>query len=233
MSEIKITSKETDNAQLKIEHTEPDKTSEAEKIKANVQINEQEDEVLRLTKELKQKDEQIKLLESERDGLKDRFIRKVAEFDNYKRRTDQDLMNILKYSGEQIVVRILPIIDDLERSLQHSNESTDKKVFAQGIQLIYEKFIKILREQGINKMETTGTNFDVMLHDALIQQESKDFPANTILQEIQAGYLYKDKVIRHAQVIVSVEPENRDGQSDEISEGKSEGKPEGKRENNG
>jgi len=181
--------------------------NETEEIheEVNAQVpNEQEDEMLRTKKELKST---IEKLEAERDELKDKFIRKVAEFDNYKRRTDQEQQSLFRYAGEQLAVKILPIVDDLERSLQHANEATDTKTFAQGVQMIYDKFVKILNDQGISKMSSVGMSFDVAFHDAMMQMPSDTVAPNTVMQEVLSGYLYKDKVIRHAQVIVSAETE--------------------------
>lgn len=149
----------------------------------------------------------LQAAETEVADLKDKFFRKAAEFENYKRRTEQEQITLIKYGGEQLATKILPVIDDLDRSLQHANETTDIKKLIEGVTLIYDKFIKILGEQGIKKFESVGLPFDVTFHDAILQQISAEHPANTVLHEVLAGYMYKDKVLRHAQVIVSSEPE--------------------------
>ncbi len=154
-------------------------------------------------------EENIKLaasLEKERDEFKDRFMRKMAEFDNFKRRTEQEQQAILKYSGEKFIIKLLPVVDDFERSLQHITDKSDVKSLQDGVMLIYEKFIKFLTDNEVKKIDTIGKEFDVNLHDALYPQPTAEVPPNTILQEVQAGYTYKEKVIRHSQVIVSAEP---------------------------
>ncbi len=208
---------ETNNEEMKEELQQPEEQKTETQEDAAPAANEQEDEMIRTKKELKAS---IEKLEAERDEMKDKFIRKVAEFDNYKRRTEQEQQNLFRYAGEQLAVKILPVVDDLERSLQHADDTTDVKTFVQGVQLIYDKFVKILNDQGISKMQSVGTAFDVAFHDALMQMPSDQAAPNTVLQEVLPGYLYKDKVLRHAQVIVSAESE--DAPADTQNEGSKE-----------
>ncbi|MCE1190361.1 MAG: nucleotide exchange factor GrpE [Ignavibacteria bacterium] len=147
-------------------------------------------------------------VEKELAEWKDKFFRKSAEFENYKRRTEIEMAGLIKYGGQQIAVKILPVLDDLERSLAHVTETPENSKLVQGITLVHEKFVKVLKEQGIEKFISAGKPFDVNFHDALIQHETKEVPAHTVLQEILAGYMYKDKILRHAQVIVSSYPED-------------------------
>ncbi len=195
---------ETNNEEMKEELQQPEEQKTEAQEETAPAANEQEDEMLRTKKELKAT---IEKLEAERDEMKDKFIRKVAEFDNYKRRTEQEQQNLFRYAGEQLAVKILPVVDDLERSLQHADDTADIKTFVQGVQMIYDKFVKILNNQGITKMQSVGTAFNVAFHDALMQMPSAEAAPNTVLQEVLPGYLYKDKVLRHAQVIVSAESE--------------------------
>lgn len=151
----------------------------------------------------------LKAAEAEIAEMKDKFIRKSAEFENYKRRTELEQTSLIKYGGELLAMKILPVIDDFDRSQQHVNEATDLQKVVQGLTLIMEKLVKILGEQGIRKFESEGHQFDVTFHDAVLQQVSAKYPGNTVLQEVLSGYMFKDKVIRHAQVIVSSEPEDK------------------------
>jgi molecular chaperone GrpE len=195
---------ETNKEEMKEETQQPEEQKEEVHEESSQPVNEQEDEMIRTKKELKAT---IEKLEAERDEMKDKFIRKVAEFDNFKRRTEQEQQSLFRYAGEHLAVKILPVVDDLERSLLHADDTTDIKTFVQGVQMIHDKFVKTLSDQGINKMQTVGTAFDVAFHDALMQMPSDEVPPHTIMQEVLPGYLYKDKVIRHAQVIVSAESE--------------------------
>ncbi|PID61399.1 MAG: nucleotide exchange factor GrpE [Ignavibacteriae bacterium] len=152
-------------------------------------------------------DEKMKELEEKNEKLQDSLLRKIAEFENYKRRTENDQMNLLKYSAESFILKMLPVYDDLGRSVTHIDKSNQDSL-RKGLQLVYDKFTKILEEQGVTKLEVEGKEFDVDYHEALMQQPSDEVPDNTIITEVEPGYIYKDKVIRHAKVIVSQEIES-------------------------
>ncbi|MEJ2617775.1 MAG: nucleotide exchange factor GrpE, partial [Ignavibacteriaceae bacterium] len=142
-------------------------------------------------------------LENEIADLKDKLLRKAAEFENYKRRTENDQLNLLKYSAESFIVKLLPVIDDFERSIDHMDSAKDVKSIKQGVTLIYNKLMKILSEQGVEKIEAVGKPFDVEYHEAMLQRKAENVEPHTVLDEIEKGYMYKDKVIRHSKVIVS------------------------------
>lgn len=148
-------------------------------------------------------EEKINKLEAEVANYKELMLRKAAEFENYKRRTENDQLNLLKYAAESLIVKLLPTIDDLERSLSHISEETDVQKIKEGIQLIYNKFMKTLDDQGVKKIESIGKPFDVEFHEALMQRADESVPPHTVLDELETGYIYKDRVIRHAKVIVS------------------------------
>ncbi len=147
----------------------------------------------------------IEELEKESNEWKEKFLRKAAEFENYKRRTENDQLNIINYAAESFIKKILPIVDDFERSLEHINDSNDYEKLKEGVQLIYNKLVKILEEQGVKKIEAVGKPFDVEYHEALMQREDPSVPPHTVLDELEKGYMYRDKVIRHSKVIVSSE----------------------------
>jgi len=150
-------------------------------------------------------EEKIKALENEVNQYKELMLRKAAEFENYKRRTENDQLNLLKYAAELLIIKLLPTIDDLERSLSHMSDESDVLKIKEGIQLIYNKFIKVLEEQGVKKFESIGKPFDVEFHEALMQRADDSVPPHVVLDELETGYMYKDRVIRHAKVIVSEE----------------------------
>ena len=149
--------------------------------------------------------ERIKELENEVQEYKDKILRKAAEFENYKRRTENDQLNLLKYTGENLIIKLLPAIDDFERSIQHMENAKDINSIKEGMQLVYNKLMKILEEQGVKKIEAVGKPFDVDFHEALMQRKDESVPAHTVLDELEKGYMYKDRVIRHSKVIVSEE----------------------------
>ena len=157
-------------------------------------------------------EEKIADLEAQVKEWNDKFLRKAAEFENYKRRTENDQFNLINYAAESFITKLLPVIDDFERSLQHIDDDTNVDAVKEGIKLVYEKLLKVLDEQGVKKMKVKGEPFNVDYHDALMQRQDDSVPPHTILEEIEKGYLYRDKVIRHAKVIVSEETSSDESQ---------------------
>lgn len=146
-------------------------------------------------------------LEKEVNDTKDQLLRRVAEFENYKKRTEVYQGELLKYAAEGFILNILPVYNDFARSLEHIKEAKDIEAIKSGLQLVFDKFSKTLDDQGVKKMEVVGKEFDFNLHEALMQQPAPNVPPHTVLTEVEAGYMYKDKVIKHAKVIVSAEAE--------------------------
>lgn len=183
---------------------------ELNELNENINQNEKEEQSSQMketNKEIKIEDLQkrIEELEKESNEWKEKFLRKAAEFENYKRRTENDQLNLVNYAAESFIKKILPIVDDFERSLEHINDSNDYEKLKEGVQLIYNKLVKVLDEQGVKKIEAVGKPFDVHFHEALMQKADNSVPAHTVLEELEKGYVYKDKVIRHAKVVVSSE----------------------------
>ncbi|MBL7996737.1 nucleotide exchange factor GrpE [bacterium] len=144
---------------------------------------------------------------SEADALKDQLLRTLAEFDNYKKRSQRDMSQFMQTANEKLILELLPVIDDMERAIKVSKEITsdDAKVqqFAQGVEFIYKKIMKTLEAKGLKAIESIGMPLDVNLHDALIQIDAPDTEPHTVIDEHEKGYYLYDKVIRHAKVIVS------------------------------
>jgi molecular chaperone GrpE len=133
---------------------------------------------------------------------------------------------LLKYSAESFIIKLLPVIDDLERSLQHIDSAKNNESLKEGINLVYDKFMKVLEDQGVHKIDCIGKPFDVHYHEALMQKKTDEAEPHTVIEEIQAGYMYKDKVIRHSKVVVSDSPEesvevnNKDKENNNTPDGK-------------
>lgn len=184
--------------------TENEKNEEMnEQINEEQKINEAEQTESNETNLTENYEEKINALQQEINQYKELALRKAAEFENYKRRTENDQLNLLKYAAESLIIKLLPTIDDLERSLSHMNEETDVQKIKEGVQLIYNKFLKTLDDQGVKKIESIGKPFDVEFHEALMQRADDSVPPHTVIDELETGYMYKDRVIRHAKVIVS------------------------------
>jgi len=137
----------------------------------------------------------------ELDKKSDKNIRLLAEFDNYKRRTQEERSKLFKYAGEELAKAILPILDDLHRTMESGGKGKARTIL-EGIELIVAKLDKTLEDQGIVPFDSVGQNFDADLHEALMSEES-DKGENVILREFEKGYMYDDKILRHAKVVVS------------------------------
>ena len=135
---------------------------------------------------------------------KDRYLRLAAEFDNYRKRTLKEKAELIKNGGEKTLTAILPVLDDFERALKNMETSEETKAMKEGVELIFSKFNKVLAQEGLQKIETEGKEFDVDFHEAiaLIPAPSEDLKGK-ILDCVQTGYMLNDKVIRHAKVAVA------------------------------
>jgi molecular chaperone GrpE len=152
--------------------------------------------------------ETSKLAEAEKqvEYYKDLLYRKAAEFENYKKRSENEAVSIMRFASESLIADLLPVIDDFERSIKAAKNSKDFESLYRGIELVQQKFLKVLEKRGVKAFETVGKEFNVEFHDALLQIPRDDVPSHTVLEEIDKGYMLNDKVIRHAKVIVSTEP---------------------------
>jgi molecular chaperone GrpE len=150
-------------------------------------------------------EEQLEAANAEIASLKDQLLRKIAEFDNYRKRTIKEKTDLILNGGEKTIITILPIIDDMERALKNMKSADDVSAVLEGVELIYKKFMDILAKQGVSVIETKEADFDVDLHEAVAQ-----LPAPTpelkgkVMDCTLTGYKLNDKVIRHAQVVVGV-----------------------------
>lgn len=198
---VKKNKEEINNEDNNVEIEFPENQKEEESNEADTESGKNEEKIID-EEELISK---IDKLRKEVEELNDKLLRRAAEFENYKRRTENEFQNMLKYAAEPIIIDILRVYDDLGRSLNHVDEEKNKESLAQGIKMVFDKFSKVLEEKGIKKIECKGLEFDFNYHEALLQQPTAEYPPNTVIEEVEPGYLYKDKVIKHAKVIVSKE----------------------------
>ncbi len=135
---------------------------------------------------------------------KDKYLRLSAEFDNFRKRTMKEKSELIKNGGEKAINAVLPVLDDLERALQNMQNTEDVKAVYDGINLIYQKFLKNLHQEGLEKMEPVGKDFDTDYHEAvaLVPAPSEE-QKGKVLDCVQTGYKLNEKVIRHAKVVVA------------------------------
>lgn len=135
--------------------------------------------------------------------LKDRYLRSVAEFDNYRKRTLKEKAELILNGGEKAISAILPVLDDMERAIANGEKTEDPKVLREGMELIYAKFQKVLEGLGVKKIDTEDADFDTDVHEAVAMVPGMgDDKKGKVLDCIQTGYMLNEKVIRHAKVAV-------------------------------
>jgi molecular chaperone GrpE len=134
----------------------------------------------------------------------DKYVRTYAEFENYRKRMQRDLAEFRKYANEQMARELLSVVDHLGLAIKHAAEAGDtNQGLRQGVELVHRQFLDVLEKFGIKPFKAEGEPFDPAKHDAVTQVEADGVPENTVVQVFQEGYLYHDKVLRHAKVGVS------------------------------
>ena len=162
-----------------------------------------EKEEVALTEEEKLAQE-LEKANAEIEDHKDKYLRLSAEFDNYRKRTMKEKAELIKNGGEKAISAILPILDDLERALQNMQKADNVQAMYEGIDLISQKFLKVLAQEGLQKMEPVGETFDTDFHEAIALVPAPDeTQKGKVLDCVQTGYKLNDKVIRHAKVVVA------------------------------
>ena len=182
---------------LKNEETVEETTSEQEEtVQEEVQTEELTVEE-QLVKDLEEAQQTI-------EDLKDKHLRLSAEFDNYRKRTLKEKAELIKNGAEKTLTAILPILDDFERAIKNMEISEENKAMKEGVELIYTKFLKVLGQEGLQKIETDEKEFDTDFHEAIamIPAPNEELKGK-ILDCVQTGYMLNDKVIRHAKVAVA------------------------------
>ena len=145
----------------------------------------------------------LELAQDEITELKNQLLYKVAEFDNYRKRTLKEKAELILNGGEKAVQAVLPVIDDMERAIENGEKTDDPEVLREGMELIYQKFMKALESLGVKKIETENADFDTDLHEAVAMVPGMgDDKKGKVIDCLQTGYQLNDKVIRHAKVAV-------------------------------
>ena len=157
------------------------------------------------TEELQPEEEKdpLELANEQIEELKDKYLRSVAEFDNYRKRTLKEKAELILNGGEKAITAILPILDDMERAIANGQKTDDPAVLREGIELIFTKFNKTLESLGVSKIETEDADFDTDIHEAIAMVPGMgDDKKGKVLDCVQTGYKLNEKVIRHAKVAV-------------------------------
>lgn len=143
----------------------------------------------------------------------DLYLRKVAEFENFRRRRDREFEETIRFANEGLISRLLPVLENFERALSHQGSGETFEAYRQGVELIVQQFREVLKREGLEGVESVGQPFDPNLHEALMQAHSEAHEPGLVCEEIERGYRLKDRVIRHAKVMVSLGPKAAEGQA--------------------
>ena len=145
----------------------------------------------------------LEVAQEEIEQLRDKYLRSVAEFDNYRKRTTKEKAELILNGGANAIKAILPVLDDMERAIENGGKTDDPKVLREGMELIYQKFQKALEGLGVKKIETEDADFNVDIHEAIAMVPGMgDGKKGKVIDCLQQGYKLNDKVIRHAKVAV-------------------------------
>ncbi len=152
-------------------------------------------------------DEDLRVLleqkESEIQSLKDRLLRQAADMENTRKRLERDRAEAVAYANESLIRELLAVVDNLERAIQHAEQDTDNQTLLEGVKMTHKHFLDTLARFGCRPFESHGKDFDPCFHEAILQQETEEFPPNTVIQEFQKGYTLHDRLLRPALVAVS------------------------------
>ncbi|OGC13410.1 nucleotide exchange factor GrpE [candidate division WOR-1 bacterium RIFOXYC2_FULL_37_10] len=162
-----------------------------------------EEELTTVQNDLEALKEEIIKKENENKELKDKFLRTLADFDNYKKRISKEKEDLLKFGNETLICELLPVLDCFDHAIASAKKSNDENII-KGIELVKKQMIDTLLKLGVQEIESLDKPYDPHFHEAMSKQES-DKPENTIIQELRKGYILNEKLIRPAMVIVSAE----------------------------
>ena len=175
--------------------TEQEETKEEVEEKETSEEQPKEEKKSKSKKKKDKKDEQI-------EELQDQVKRQMAEFDNFRKRTEKEKNQMFEVGAKSIIEKILPVVDNFERGLASIPEEEQGSAFADGMNMIYKQLLNELEQAGVAVIEAVGKEFDPEYHNAVMQVENDELEPGTIAQELQKGYTYRDSVVRHSMVAV-------------------------------
>lgn len=143
----------------------------------------------------------------------DKYVRSAAEFDNYRKRSVREKADAIKYGNEDLLRDILPLVDNLDRAMDHAGSSDDFEAFKQGLKMLHEQLMCCLKKHGVEMIDTSGKDFDPNVHEAMLSVESDKHEASKIVSEFERGYLLNGRLLRPAKVCVCKRPNKENQQN--------------------
>lgn len=201
MSQKKTIKIQTDSKKVKKTKIEPESTTPDEKI-----IKGEDDPLKELEAKLEAK-------EKEAEDTYDRLLRISAEFDNYKKRSSREMEEFRKFANQSLIKEMLSVVDNLELAMNSTNghKAIDKDLL-QGLEMTYKEILKVFEKFNVKPIDACGQPFDPTFHEAVMQEETNDSPKNTVVNELQRGYMIHDRLLRPSMVVVAKPKENKEGE---------------------
>jgi molecular chaperone GrpE len=201
MSEKKAIKIRTDSKKAKSKEIEPQATTLDEQI-----INGEADPIKELEAKLEAK-------EKEAGETYDRLLRVSAEFDNYKKRSSREMEEFRKFANQSLIKEMLSVVDNLELAINSTNghKAIDKDLL-QGLEMTHREILKVFEKFNVKPIDAKGQPFDPTFHEAVMQEETNDSPKNSVINELQRGYMIHDRLLRPSMVVVAKPKENNDGE---------------------
>lgn len=205
MEEVKNEKAEEVKEEKKEEEKTAEETTAKESAEETATETPAEDNVAEETKD-KKKGNKKKPKKDKRDEkikeLNDRLMRNLAEFENFRNRSEKEKSAMFEIGAKSVVEKILPVVDNLERGFDGLSDEEKETPFAKGIEAIYKQLLTALEEMGVTPIEAVGQEFDPNFHNAVMHEEDDSEETNKVIEEFQKGYMYKDTVVRHSMVKV-------------------------------
>jgi molecular chaperone GrpE len=174
-----------------------------ETVNAAVEVQEENVSEESVEETLTEEQQRIQELESKLDELSQKNLRLQADYDNFRRRTREEQAASLKYKSQSLLEQLLPALDNFERALKTEASNEQAKTLIQGMEMVYRQLADALKQEGLTEVPSVGEKFDPNMHQAVMQVENSEYESNTVIEELQKGYMLKDRVIRPAMVKVN------------------------------
>ena len=198
---VEETSEETAEADVDNTSSEADKVENGEEEKESKSFAEKMADKKK-AKADKKNDAKCEAMQAKIDELEDRVKRQMAEFENFRKRTDKEKAMMFETGAKSVIEKILPVVDNFERGLATIPEDDENSPFANGMKMIYKQMMDELEKLGVKPIEAVGQEFDPNFHNAVMQMESEEYESGVVAQEMLKGYTYHDTVVRHSMVAV-------------------------------
>ena len=207
MSEKKTIKIETDSKKVKSKETEPEQTTPDKKT-----INGEEDPMKALEAKFEAK-------EKEAEENYDRLLRLSAEFENYKKRSSREIEEFRKFANQSLIKEMLSVVDNLELAMNSTNshKAIDKDLL-QGLEMTHREILKVFEKFNVKPIDAKGQPFDPTFHEAVMQEENNDYAKNTVINEMQRGYMIHDRLLRPSMVVVAKPREEKDSENPDIND---------------